>query len=112
MGFICEVLISAKFVRCWWACNFNSVATLLLLCTVCVFYTIRVWYIPYAYDTYHTRMVCFSVPYTYGCTIRVYVSHSIKHSIRTEEYIPKAYFSKAATKGFVSIIVSASFIIR
>ena len=78
-----------------------------LLCTVCVFYTIHVWYILHAYGTYHTRMVRFSVPYVYGCTVRVYVSASTKLSIRTENYIPKVYFLKAAPKGFVSVIDSA-----
>ena len=62
-----------------------------LLCTVCVFHTIRVWYIPYVYGTYHTRMVCFSVPYTYGCTVCVYVSHSIKLSIGSGGSMPKVY---------------------
>ena len=51
--------------------NENNMA---MLCTVRVFHTIRVWYIPYAYGTYHTRMVCFSVPYAYGCTVCVYCS--------------------------------------
>ena len=30
-----------------------------MFCTIRVFYTIRVWYIPYAYGMYHTRMVQF-----------------------------------------------------
>ena len=31
---------------------------------ICVFCTVRVWYVPNAYGTYHTRTVRFSVPYT------------------------------------------------
>ena len=55
--------------------------------TICVFCTVRVWYVPYAYGMYHTRMVhTIRVwPYAYGmyhtrmvCTIRVW-------------YIPYAY---------------------
>ena len=42
--------------------------------------TIRVWYIPYAYGTYHTRTVRFSVPYAYGIGIRV-------------RYVPYAYYA-------------------
>ena len=68
------------------------------------FYTIRVWYIPYAYGTYHTRMVCFSVPYAYGCTVCVYVSHSIKLSIGARGPIQNAYYVQKA----MSIIASAS----
>ena len=69
-----------------------------MLCTIRVFHTIRVWYILHAYGTYHTHMVCFSVPYAYGCTVRVYVSHSIKHSIKNGGYIPKPCYSKASPK--------------
>ena len=67
-----------------------------------VVYRMPAYFIPYAYGTYHTRMVCCSVPYVYGCIVRVYVSASMKLITRTEDYIPKAYFSKAAPKGFVS----------
>ena len=42
-----------------------------LLGTVRVFHTVRVRYIPYAYGMYCTRMVCFPVPYAYGCTVHV-----------------------------------------
>ena len=49
-----------------------------LFYTACVFYTVRVWYIPYAYGIYHTRMVRSSVPYAYG------ISH-------TRMVIPYAY---------------------
>ena len=42
--------------------------------------TIRVWYVPYAYGTYHTRTVRFSVPYAYGIDIRVW-------------YVPYAYYA-------------------
>ena len=78
----------------------KCIDVLYMLCTVCVFHTISVWYISYVYGTYHTHMVCFFVPYVYG-TVRVYVSPSMKLSIRTEDYILKAYFSKAAPKGCV-----------
>ena len=30
---------------------------LVMFYTICVFCTIRVWYVPYAYGTYHTRTV-------------------------------------------------------
>ena len=52
--------------------------------------------VPYAYGTYRTRMVCFSVPYAYGCTVCVYVSHSIKLSVRTGGSIPNAYYAQKA----------------
>ena len=81
-------------------------------CVCCVPYA---YFIPYAYGTYRTRTVCtigvwyvflyhtcMVVPYGY-----TYVSASMKLSIRTEDYIPNAYFSKAAPKGFVSVIDSA-----
>ena len=48
--------------------------------TICVFCTVRVWYVPYAYGTYHTRTVRFSVPYAYGIDIRV-------------RYVPYAYYA-------------------
>ena len=59
--------------------------------------TVRVWYIPYAYGTYHTRMAGM-----FFCTIRVwlyrtriYVSHSIKLSTWTggSTYTQKVYYS-------------------
>ena len=50
---------------------------------------------------YHTRTVCFSVPYAYGGTVRVYVSHSIKLAMGTGGFMPKAYYSKASPKGYV-----------
>ena len=34
-------------------------------------YRTRMVYIPYAYGTYHTRTVWFSVPYAYGYTVHV-----------------------------------------
>ena len=49
---------------------------------------------------YRTRMVCFSVPYTYGCTVCVYVSHSIKLSVGSVGSMPTAYYSKASPKGY------------
>ena len=70
-------------------------------------YRMRILYHTRMVHSYRTRMVCFSVPYAYGCTVWVYVSASMKLSIRTEDYIPNAYFSKAALKGFVSVIDSA-----
>ena len=58
-----------------------------MLCTVRVFYTVRVRYVPYAYGMFF-------------CTIRVwlyrtriYVSHSIKLSIGTGGSTQKAYYS-------------------
>ena len=51
-----------------------------LFYTICVFCTVRVWYVPYAYGTYHTRTVRFSVPYAYGIDIRVW-------------YVPYAYYA-------------------
>ena len=47
---------------------------MLMFYTICVFCTIRVWYIPYAY----TRTV---QPYAYGTTIRVWYSNSCHMSI-------------------------------
>ena len=44
----------------------------------------------------NTRMVCFSVPYAYGCTVCVYVSHSIKLSIGTGGSISIAYYAQKA----------------
>ena len=52
----------------------NYVRIIDLLGTVCVFHTVRVRYIPYTYGMYRTRMVRFSVPYAYGCTVRVYLA--------------------------------------
>ena len=49
-------------------------------------------------------MVCFSVPYAYGCTVQVYVSHSIKLSIETGGSIPNVYYAQKA----MSVIASAS----
>ena len=44
-----------------------------------VVYRTRIFmgYIPYAFDTYHMRIwyVFLYVPYAYGCTVPVYVSH-------------------------------------
>ena len=51
-----------------------------LFYTICVFCTVRVWYVPYAYGIYHTRTVRFSVPYAYGIDIRVW-------------YVPYAYYA-------------------
>ena len=79
-----------------------------MLCTVRVFHTIHIWYIPYAYGTY--RMRCFSVPYTYGCIVHVYVSHSTKLSRGTGGYIPKPYYPKASPKQLCPLQIA--FIIR
>ena len=74
---------------------------LTMLCTIHVFHTIRVWYIPYAYGTYHTRMVCFSVSYVYGCTVCIYVSHSIKLFYRDWRFYAKSLLSlKSELKGY------------
>ena len=67
-------IIHVLFVICMTRLSTIICSWLELLCTVRVFHTIRVWYVPYAYGTYHTRMVCFSVPYAYGCTVCVYCS--------------------------------------
>ena len=56
------------------------VSRVTLFYTICVFCTVRVWYIPYAYGIYHTRTVRFSVPYAYGIDIRVW-------------YVPYAYYA-------------------
>ena len=73
---------------------------MVLLYTVQIFLTIHVWYISYMYSMYHMRIVCFSVPYAYGCIVCVYISHSIKLYIGTGGSIPKAYYSKASPKGY------------
>ena len=63
-----------------------------MLCTVRVFHTIRIRYIPYTYGTYHACMVFFLyrtrmvVPYVYT------VSYSIKLSMGTGGSIPNAYY--------------------
>ena len=49
-----------------------------LVIIIIMFCTIRVWYIPYAYGMYHTRMVQFCIPYACGRIIRVW-------------YVPYAY---------------------
>ena len=66
-------------------------------------HTVHVRYVPYSYGM-------FSVPYTYGCTLCVYVLHSIELSIRSGGSMPKAYYSKVSTKGHV--LYSYRFIIR
>ena len=56
-----------------------------VFCTVRVFYTVRVWYIPYAYGMYHTRTVQFCIPYAYGMTIRVwYVPYAYNDVLRAD----------------------------
>ena len=58
----------------------DELAKVAVFYTICVFCTVRVWYVPYAYGTYHTRTVRFSVPYAYGIDIRVW-------------YVPYAYYA-------------------
>ena len=45
-----------------------------------ILYRTRMVHIPYAYGTYHTLTVRFSVPYAYGIDIRVW-------------YVPYAYYA-------------------
>ena len=58
----------------------NMAIWVCLFYTICVFCTVRVWYVPYAYGMHHTRTVRFSVPYAYGMDIRVW-------------YVPYAYYA-------------------
>ena len=67
-------------------------------------HTVRVRYVPYAYGTYHTRMVCFLyhtrmvVPYAYT------VPHGIKLSMGTGDSIPNAYYAQKAMS-FIALVL-------
>ena len=74
--------------------NIYALLPVYMFYTICVFCTVRVWYVPYAYGTYHTRTVRFSVPYAYGIDIRVwYVPYAYgKYHTRTVRFsVPYAY---------------------
>ena len=54
-----------------------------MFCTISVFIPYAyIWYVPYLYGMYYTRMVQFCMPYAYDLTIRVwYVPYVFNDSI-------------------------------
>ena len=77
-----KILIITMFVYCAGA-DLHPLVNVLyhtrILYHTHMVHTVRVWYVPYAYGMYYTRMVQFCIPYAYGMIIRVW-------------YIPYAYY--------------------
>ena len=57
--------------------------------TICVFYTVRVRYIPYAYGIMVYTIRIWYIPYAYGYTIRVSRRSLVKHCYNGTTRDPK-----------------------